>query len=150
MMRLHSLRGLPARGIVFMRSQRMTRLHRLLAGGAALVVLASATTLALASRRISAEQAAYSAPSVGRCTPTTLNRSAVLPGTTLAVSPLPDSYDASTQTQISLLGAPASAIAHVHVSGSPDRLPRRATARLLPGRRRELRDLQAVRRPARR
>ncbi len=59
------------------------------------MVLASATTLALASRRITAEQAAYSAPSAGRCTPSTLNASAVLPGTGLAVSPLPDSYDAS-------------------------------------------------------
>jgi hypothetical protein len=97
---------------------KMTRLRSLLVGGAALVVLASATTLALASRRISAEQAAYSAPSNGRCTPTTLNLSAVLPGTTLAVSPLPDSYDASARTQISLLGAPASAISGIHVSGS--------------------------------
>jgi len=96
----------------------MTRLRSLLLGGGVLVVLASATTLALASRRISAEQAAYSAPSVGRCTPTTLNVSAVLPGTTLSVSPLPDSYDASAQTQISLLGAPASALAGIRVSGS--------------------------------
>ncbi len=96
----------------------MTRLRSLLIGGAALVVLASATTLALASRRISAEQAAYSAPSAGRCTPATLNGSAVLPGTSLAVSPLPDSFDASTETQISLLGAPPSAIGAVHVSGS--------------------------------
>ncbi|MCW3018216.1 MAG: ArsR family transcriptional regulator, partial [Solirubrobacterales bacterium] len=96
----------------------MTRVRSLLLGGAVVVVLASVATLALASRRISAEQAAYSAPSVGRCTPTTLNRSAVLPGTTLAVSPLPDSYDASARTQISLLGAPASALAGIHVDGS--------------------------------
>jgi hypothetical protein len=100
------------------RLMKMTRLRSLLVGGAALVVLASATTLALASRRISAEQAAYSAPSSGRCTPVTLNLSAVLPGTTLAVSPLPGSYDASARTQISLLGAPVSAISGVHVSGS--------------------------------
>jgi Arylsulfotransferase (ASST) len=100
------------------RLREMTRLRSLLVAGALLVVLASATTLALASRRISAEQAAYSAPSVGRCTPATLNRSAVLPGTTLAVSPLPDSYDASAQTQISLLGAPASTLAGIRVSGS--------------------------------
>ncbi len=96
----------------------MMRLRSFLAAGAVLVVLASATTLALASRRIHAEQAAYSAPSAGRCTPSTLNGSAVLPGTGLAVSPLPDSYDASTQTQISLLGAPPGAIGTVHVSGS--------------------------------
>jgi ABC-type amino acid transport substrate-binding protein len=96
----------------------MTRLRRALLIGATVVVVASATTLALASRRISAEQSAYSAPSAGRCTPAVLNRSAVLPGTGLAVSPLPDSYDASTETQISLLGAPASALAGVRVSGS--------------------------------
>jgi hypothetical protein len=95
-----------------------SRLHASILGGAMLVVLASATTLALASKRISAEQAAYSLPSAGRCTPSTLNASAVLPGTTLAVSPLPDSYDASTDTQISLLGAAPSALGAVHVSGS--------------------------------
>jgi len=86
--------------------------------GGVVVALASATTLALASRRISAEQSAYSAPSVGRCTPLQLNRSAVLPGTNLAVSPTPDSYDASAQTQISLLGAAPGAIADVRVNGS--------------------------------
>jgi hypothetical protein len=86
--------------------------------GGVLVVLASATTLALASRRISAEQAAYNAPSAGRCTPTQLNTPAVLPGTTIAVSPLPDSYDASTETQVSLLGAAPSTLGAVHVSGS--------------------------------
>jgi hypothetical protein len=96
----------------------MMRLRSFLVAGAVLVVLASATTLALASRRIRAEQAAYSVPSAGRCTPTTLNGSAVLPGTGLAVSPLPDSYDASTETQISLLGAPSGAIGPVHVTGS--------------------------------
>ncbi|HLH13986.1 MAG TPA: arylsulfotransferase family protein [Solirubrobacteraceae bacterium] len=89
-----------------------------LVAACALVVLASATALALASRRITAEQAAYSTPDTGRCTPTTLNRSALLPSTPLTVSPLPDSYDASPQTQISLLGAPASAISAVRVSGS--------------------------------
>jgi hypothetical protein len=93
-------------------------LRRVLLCGALLVVISSATALALASKRITAEQAAYSAPSAGRCAPSTLNGSAVLPGTTLAVSPLPDSYDASPTTQISLLGAPASAIGDVHVSGS--------------------------------
>lgn len=52
------------------------------------------------------------------CTPAALNRSAALPGTSLAVSPLPDSYDASPNSQISLLGAPASALLKVSVSGS--------------------------------
>src|SRR5580692_9099211 len=94
------------------------RLRKALLCGALLVVLASGTALVFASRRIAAEQSAYSAPSVGRCTPTTLNRSAILPGTTLAVSPLPDSYVASPATQISLLGAPIGAISDVHVLGS--------------------------------
>src|SRR5262249_41062177 len=57
-------------------------------------------------------------PSAPRCVPGTLNRSALLPGTSLAVSPLPGSYDASARTQISLLGAPAGAIGGLHVSGS--------------------------------
>jgi hypothetical protein len=101
----------------------MNRLHSLrlrsvLLCAAAVVALASVTTLALASRRISAEQAAYSAPGAPRCTPTHLNQSAILPGTTLAVSPLPDSYAASPATQISMLGAAPSAIGAVHVSGS--------------------------------
>ncbi|HEY2201775.1 MAG TPA: hypothetical protein VGH56_07800, partial [Solirubrobacteraceae bacterium] len=50
--------------------------------------------------------------------PSTLNRSAVLPGSHLAVSPLPDSYDASPRTQISLLGAPPGELSHLSASGS--------------------------------
>jgi hypothetical protein len=57
-------------------------------------------------------------PPAGRCVPASLNRSAVLPGTTLSVSPLPDSLDASPSTQISLLGAPAGNLSDVKVSGS--------------------------------
>ena len=94
------------------------RLRKFLICAGALVVLSSATTLAFASKRIVAEQAAFRAPSAPRCFPSTLNRSAVLPGTSLAVSPLPDSYDASTDTQISLLGAPADALSDISVSGS--------------------------------
>ncbi len=100
------------------RTFAVRRLRVLLIGGAIVVALASATALALASRRIEAEQAAYSVPSAGRCTPAKLNASALLAGTSLAVSPLPDSYDASTETQISLLGTPPSALGAVHVSGS--------------------------------
>jgi len=82
------------------------------------VLLGSVATLALASRRIAAEQAAYRAPAAARCVPSTLNRSAVLPGTSVSVSPLPGSYDASARAQISLLGAPAGALGAVHLSGS--------------------------------
>ena len=52
------------------------------------------------------------------CVPHTLNRSAVLPNANLSVSPLPGSYDASPQTQISLLGAPPKSISHVTAAGS--------------------------------
>jgi hypothetical protein len=102
---------------IYFRSH-LTRHRRLLVIGSMIVVLSSLTTLALASRRIADEQAAFAAPSAGRCVPSTLNRSAVLPGTSLAVTPLPDSYDALPQTQISLLGAPAQALTKVTVKGS--------------------------------
>ena len=94
------------------------RHRRLLFAGSLLVILASVTTLAIASRRIRAEQAAFTAPSAGRCVPNTLNRSDILPGTTVAVSPLPDSYDALPRTQISFLGVPAGALSKITVSGS--------------------------------
>jgi Arylsulfotransferase (ASST) len=94
------------------------RLRQSLICAGLLVVLCSATALALASKRIAAEQAAFRAPAAAPCAPSTLNRSAVLPGTSLAVSPLPDSYDASPYTQISLLGVPAGTLSAVSVSGS--------------------------------
>jgi hypothetical protein len=94
------------------------RLRRALLAGGALVALSSVGALAFGERRIVAEDAAYRAPAAPQCVPSQLNRSAVLPGTSLAVSPLPDSYDASAHTQISLLGAPASALSHISASGS--------------------------------
>jgi Arylsulfotransferase (ASST) len=94
------------------------RLRRALAGGALIVVLSSVTALAFASRRIVSEQAAFSAPGIAACAPSTLNRSALLPGTSLAVSPLPGSMDASPNTQVSLLGVPPSSLGGVAVSGS--------------------------------
>jgi len=57
-------------------------------------------------------------PGAPRCVPSRLNASALLPGTQVEVSPLPGSLDASPRTQISFLGAPASAISDVRVSGS--------------------------------
>ncbi len=83
-----------------------------------LVLLSSVVTLALASRRIVAEQAAFTTPSAGRCEAGALNISALLRGSTLAVSPLPGSYDAPPYTQISMLGAPAKALSEIHVDGS--------------------------------
>ncbi|HEX4627616.1 MAG TPA: hypothetical protein VH137_02415, partial [Gemmatimonadales bacterium] len=84
----------------------------------ALVALGSAISLVLASRRIAAEQSAYHAPTAGRCVPSTLNASAVLPGTSLSVNPLPGTYAASARTQISLLGVPTASLRAVRVSGS--------------------------------
>src|SRR4051794_5488474 len=93
--------------------------HKVLMFGAVIVVLTSVTTLSIASRRIDAEQAAFGAPAtVARCEPDFLNRTDVLPRTSLAVSPLPDSYDASPNTQVSLLGAPSGSISAVSVTGS--------------------------------
>lgn len=83
-----------------------------------LVAVACSGTLALGAKRIVAEDAAYRAPAAPRCVPSQLNRSAVLPGTSVAVNPLPSSYDASPRTQISLLGAPASALSGMSASGS--------------------------------
>ncbi len=97
---------------------RQPRHRRLLFAGSLLVILASVTTLAIASRRIKAEQAAFTTPAAGRCVPTILNRSAILPGTSVAVTPLPGSYDALPRTQISFLGVPARGISKVSVSGS--------------------------------
>jgi hypothetical protein len=94
------------------------RLRKSLVLGGVFVALGSVTTLAIASHRIKAEQAAFRAPTAARCYPSTFNHSARLPGTTLAVSPLPDSYDASARAQISLLGASAQALRDVHVTGS--------------------------------
>ncbi len=88
-------------------------MRRALICGGAIATLSSTATLALASK-----QAAFVAPPAPRCVPSTLNRSAVLPGSSLAVSPLPDSYDASPRTQISLLGAPAGVLSAIGVSGS--------------------------------
>jgi Arylsulfotransferase (ASST) len=95
-----------------------SRLRKGLIVGAVFVVIGSATTLAVASHRIKAEQAAFRAPTAARCYPSTLNQSATLPGTPVSVSPLPNSYDASARTQISMLGAGAQSLSHVHVNGS--------------------------------
>jgi hypothetical protein len=94
------------------------RLRRTLVLGAALVLVMCAGTIALGGQRIVAEEAAFSGPAAPNCEPSTLDRSALLPGTSLAVSPLPDSLDSSPETQISLLGVPSSEISQVRVSGS--------------------------------
>ncbi len=94
------------------------RLRRVLVLGGVLVLLSSAGTLAFGSRRIAAEEAAFVGPATTGCVPSSLDRSDLLPGTSIEVSPLPDSLDASPRTQISLLGVPSSALSKVNVSGS--------------------------------
>ncbi len=95
-----------------------SRLRKGLILGSVFVVLGSVTTLAVASHRIKAEQAAFRAPTAARCYPSTFNQSATLPGTGVSVSPLPNSYDASARAQISMLGASAKSLSHLHVQGS--------------------------------
>jgi hypothetical protein len=97
---------------------RPRRLRKALVVGGALVVLGSAATLAIASRRIVAEQSAFRAPAAARCFPSTFNRSAQLPGTSISVAPLPGSYAASARTQISMLGAPVQTLGGISVRGS--------------------------------
>jgi hypothetical protein len=76
------------------------------------------SALALAAAPVSVAHSARSGADAPRCVPSELNRSALLAGTNLAVSPLPDSYDASQYAQISLLGAPLRSISRVRVTGS--------------------------------
>jgi Arylsulfotransferase (ASST) len=52
------------------------------------------------------------------CLPSTLDRTAVLPGTSVAVSPAPQSVTANPATQISFQGTPVSDIQDVSVTGS--------------------------------
>ncbi len=86
-------------------------------GNATLLVFAAA--VGLGGEDVVSRAASTPTPTTApRCVPTALNRSAVVPGTNLAVSPLPESLDASASTQISLLGVPVTELSHVQVSGS--------------------------------
>ncbi len=93
-------------------------LRRGLVLGGALVLTSSAGALTVGGNRIMAEEAAFRGPAAPQCVPTTLNRSDLLPGTQLRVSPLPDSLDASPHTQISLLGMPGGQLRQIVLSGS--------------------------------
>ena len=97
---------------------RHRRLRRSLILASAVVVLSSVGALTAGGSRIIAEEAAFRGPPAPGCVPSSLNRSDLLPGTKLSVSPLPDSLDASPHTQISLLGIPRSQLAQLSVSGS--------------------------------
>lgn len=89
-----------------------------LIAAALLIAAATAGALVLAGTRVSGEQVSYTGPTAARCVPSRLNRSDVLKGTGVAVSPLPGSYDAMPKTQISFLGVPARDLRGVSVIGS--------------------------------
>ena len=93
-------------------------LRRGLVLGGILVLATSAGALTLGGRRIVAEEAAFRGPAAPRCVPSALNRTDLLSGTQLRVSPLPDSLDATPHTQISLLGVPGNQLKQITVSGS--------------------------------
>jgi len=95
-----------------------TRLRSVLPCCGVLAALSGVTAIAMGPGRAAIEPAAHRVASAPGCAPATLNGSAVLPGTALAVSPLPGSRDASPLTQISLLGAPRGALGRLRVSGS--------------------------------
>jgi hypothetical protein len=91
-------------------------MRKLLLVGVLVLALSGAGTMV--ARLGGFEAAAFSRPGSGRCVPNRLNRSALLPGVSVAATPLAGSYDASPHTQISLLGAPTGTLSGVRVSGS--------------------------------
>jgi hypothetical protein len=93
-------------------------LRRTLLTLAVAIVAGSVATLTFGAKRIAAENAAYKGPAAPQCFPSHLGTSAMLPGTHLSVSPLPDSLDATYDTQISLLGYPIGELSSISVSGS--------------------------------
>src|ERR1700735_4745835 len=93
-------------------------LRRTLLMLAVAIVAGSVATLTFGAKRIAAENAAYKGPAAPQCFPSHLGTSSVLPGTHLSVAPLPDSMDASNDTQVSLLGYPIGELSSISVSGS--------------------------------
>jgi hypothetical protein len=94
-------------------------MRRFLTWWNALALSAALAAAGFGGSPIVASRASSAAPSSSpRCMPSTLNRSDILPGTGLQVSPLPESLDASPRAQISLLGASRAQLSHVQVSGS--------------------------------
>jgi hypothetical protein len=94
------------------------RVRRWLLGASVLVVGSSLGPLVAVGSRIAREPSPEGGQATARCVPSQLNVSAQLAGTNLDVSPLPNSYDASPHTQISMLGAPAADISNVTATGS--------------------------------
>jgi hypothetical protein len=84
----------------------------------ALIAGALAGVASTLAASVPAPARAASTAAAPACVPSTLNVSAALAGGRVTVSPQPDSLDASAQTQISMLGAPANELADVTVQGS--------------------------------
>jgi hypothetical protein len=82
------------------------------------VIVLSGGALAVAGNHIVGQDAAYSSPHEAQCVPAQLNVSDVPAHTDVQVSPLPGSYDAMPQTQISFLGVPARDIGDISADGS--------------------------------
>ena len=80
------------------------------------------------------------------CLPATLEPQRHAGRAPVDVSPAPETDTANPNTQISFLGVPAAEIHEVSVVGERSGASLRAPARLLAGRRRELRARHAVRR----
>ena len=86
---------------------------------AAVAAACIAVVIALASGAFSAGHATTrSAARAPACLPATLEHDAKLPGTDVDVSPAPETVTANPHTQISFLGASASSIRDVSVTGS--------------------------------
>jgi Arylsulfotransferase (ASST) len=83
-----------------------------------LLVLGVVCLLELPSAHSATGRSAASRSSSPSCVPPTLNVSAALAEEQVTVSPAPQTRDASANTQISFLGAPAGELADVKVSGS--------------------------------
>jgi hypothetical protein len=94
--------------------------HSARAGAVALAALVGLALLALAASlaRSSPAPPARSSVASPSCVPAHLNVSAALAGERVTVSPAPETRDASANTQVSLLGVPASDLADVTVTGS--------------------------------
>jgi len=104
-------------------SRRAISPRALLAVLALLSLLGVAIALLLTSRGAgagrNASPSAFKEPALSpSCTPPRLNVSAALAEGRVTVSPAPDSRDASSSTQLSMLGPSAGQISHVSVSGS--------------------------------
>jgi Arylsulfotransferase (ASST) len=104
------------------RRRSLAAIALLIVAGVVVLMAAASGSQSAAPRR--SPRAAARAEAAGRsidsprCTPSSLNRSAVLPGTPLSVSPLPGTMVAEPSAQISMLGVPADEISAVSVTGS--------------------------------